>query len=196
MGKIELISEAIEKAERLESKLGTHGFEIGGFTSPKIRHLLNNLGAISTTYLEIGVLRGATFVSAMYGNNMKGLAVDNFSEFNDGTVRTEFLANISKMDNADFIEQDCYTIDYPKDYFDFYNFDGGHSYEQQRDAITVLYPALKDEFILVIDDSDWEQVIAGTIDGLNQVKANILFEKRFSGADGYHNGTYLALIKK
>lgn len=196
MNKIEQIKECIQKAENLESKLTEECFAIGGFTSPKIRHLLNNLGSISTSYLEIGVLRGATFVAAMYGNKMKGMAVDNFSEFNDGTVRDELLKNIAWFPNAVFIEQDCFTYNYPKNHFDFYNYDGGHSYEQQKDGITVLYPSMKDEFILVVDDSDWEQVMKGTIYGLREVNANIIFERIFTAEEGYHNGFYLALIRK
>lgn len=201
MGKIEQVQECIEKAERLESKLVQDSPEwlIGGFTSPQIRHLLNNLGSISTSYLEIGVHRGSTFVSAMYGNLMEAVAIDNWSEFNeDNTVRDEFILNSKPFNSKSlFIESDCFKLDASNfNDFDLYLYDGSHGYEEQKLGVTHFYKSMAEEFILCVDDSDWEQVIAGTIDGLKEVNANILFERRFTGFEGYHNGFYVSLIKK
>lgn len=204
MGKIELIKQAIEKAEREESKLDAEQLAIGGYTSPKIRHLLNNLGEIFQTrsiipiykYLEIGVHRGSTFVSALFDNNLPGVAIDNWSEFNeDGTVKAEFLKNIKPFGEAvQFIEADCFTTSLPKNEYDMYLYDGGHGYEEQKMGITYFLPSMKDEFILCVDDYNWEQVEKGTQDGISECGLTKLFEIKLT--DGYHNGFYVALLKK
>lgn len=199
MDKIELIKQAIEKAEREESKLDEICFKIGGYTSPKIRHLLNNLGEIldsKSSYLEIGSHRGSTFVAALFGNNFKATSIDNWQEFNeDGTVREEFMNNIKRfVERVTFIEQDCFTTSLPKDEYDMYLYDGPHSYEQQKDGITYFLPFMKDEFILCIDDYGWPQVEKGTQDGIAECGLTKLFEIKLT--DGYHNGFYVALLKK
>lgn len=203
MDKIELIKSAIEKAEREESKLDAECFKVGGYTSPKIRHLLNNLGgilAVDSKYLEIGVHRGSTFVSTLFKNNIFGTAIDNWSEFNeDGTVKEDFLKNIEPFKDpygswVKFIEADCFTTSLPKDEYDMYLYDGGHGYEEQKMGITYFLPSMKDEFILCIDDYNWEQVEKGTQDGISECGLTKLFEIKLT--DGYHNGFYVALLKK
>ncbi len=54
---------------------------IGGFISPNIRHLLNNIGAISTHYVDCGSHVGSSLVSTVYGNdNLKSAtAIENWS---------------------------------------------------------------------------------------------------------------------
>lgn len=204
MGKIELIKQAIEKAEREESKLDAERLAIGGYTSPKIRHLLNNLGEIFRTdsvtpmhkYLEIGVHRSSTFSSTLFRNNLFGVAIDNWSEFNeDGTVKADFLKNIEPFgDTVQFIESDCFTTSLPKSEYDMYLYDGGHGYEEQKMGITYFLPSMKDEFILCVDDYGWEQVEKGTQDGIAESGLTKLFEIKLT--DGYHNGFYVALLKK
>lgn len=99
MSKIELIKQAIEKAERHESKLSGDVLNVPSFTSVKIRHLVNNLGAISTNFLEIGSHRGGTFCSTIHKNDNlhRAIAVDNFEEFyKDGETKEDFLNNVNK----------------------------------------------------------------------------------------------------
>ena len=81
---------SIERADQMTSKLDRAAFQARGFTSPKVRHLLNNLGSLDgLDYLEVGVHRGATFVAANYRNTLaSATAVDNWSEFaDDGKVK-------------------------------------------------------------------------------------------------------------
>ncbi len=203
MTKIELINEAFEKAERLESKLMPACFSIGGFTSPKIRHLMSNLGAISTNYLEIGVHRGATFEAAIFRNKLEtATAVDNFTEFNEsGDIKESLLSGVNqfKDENPSWIllDQDCWTIN-PSFYkpIDLYLFDGPHSLEEQARALTHYAPAMADEFIYCVDDSDWPQVHAGTLKGIEEAKLNVLASWTRTGDGGYHNGFQVFLLRK
>ena len=54
--------------------------ELFGLSSTRLRALLNNLCTPKgTNYLEIGVYRGATLISAVYGNpTCKAIGIDNF----------------------------------------------------------------------------------------------------------------------
>lgn len=205
MDKIEQIQDAISHANRLESKLTRETTLIGGYTSDKIRHLLNNLGAISSNYLEIGVHRGATFISSVYKNDLETyIAIDNFSELaEDGTVKDELFLNCKKFGlNLILLDQDCFTIT-KKDILrpiDFYLYDGNHSYESQKKAITHFLPMMADEFILCVDDYDWDDVTQGTQNGIKESGINVLFETHLKSEglpqDGWWNGFYVALIHK
>ncbi len=217
MGKIEQIKEAIEKAKRLESKLTRDVIDsVGGFTSPHIRHLLNNLGSISNKYFEIGVHLGATFVSACYKNfqdfaniNPIIFCADNFSEFNENDPFKDFVENCKKyninyyLTIADcFIDNPTYTIGFGKgilmaqpNNIDLYLYDGNHADWAQKKAITHFYSAMANEFIFLADDYDWQQVYEGTQAGLKEMDAEILFEQTLTGTE-WHNGLYIALLKK
>ncbi len=62
-----------------EKNQGNEILEILGFTSPKIKHLLNNLCNFDgCSYLELGVWAGATFCSAIYNNDIHAVAVDRY----------------------------------------------------------------------------------------------------------------------
>jgi hypothetical protein len=202
MGKIEQIKLAIENSYKEESKITEECFTIGGYTTPKVRHLMNNLGAISNQYLEVGTHRGSLFIAAGYENpNLTLIAIDNFSELaEDGTVENEFLDNCNKfIKNWTLIEDDCFKVkhDMFPNKIDLYLFDGNHAYESHKLSITYFEPILANEFILVVDDANWEQVKDGTTDGINACKFEILFEQHLGAENNdYHNGIYVALIKK
>src|SRR3954466_14824729 len=110
------VERSIERAEEGLSGLDRAAFQARGFTSPKVRHLLNNLGSLDgLDYLEVGVHRGATFVAANYKNRLSSAtAVDNWSEFaDDGKVKGEFLQHCSTLlapGSWRFLEQDCFTV--------------------------------------------------------------------------------------
>ena len=205
MGKVEQIIQAIEDAENLKSKLTPEVLSIGGFTSNKIRHLLNNLGAISTDYFEIGVHRGATFCAAMYRNGIWGTACDNFSQFNEDNAKNEFYKNIASNLGAravQVLEQDCFTID-PTEHkeIDLYLYDGEHSAESTKKGVTYFYQSFADEFILLMDDYGWTEVQEGTQYGIGECGFEVLFERHLGEGDngngeGWWNGFYVALLKK
>ena len=79
--------------------------QVEGMSTPKIRHLLNNINRWGRNYLEIGSHKGSTFVSSLYGNEKRGWSIDNYSEFcdagyrpgQDGTHSHELLQNIDKF---------------------------------------------------------------------------------------------------
>jgi hypothetical protein len=209
MGKIELIKEAIEKADRLESKLEYPATDVPSFTSMKIRHLLNNLGAISTHYLECGTHKGGHFCSVIYKNNLThAVAIDNYSEFHvNGETKEECLSNIKKYSPAKLdwalIEDDCFNVKYlAKGIFDLYNYDAQHTESSQQRAVTHFLLNMQDEFIMVVDDWSFNGVESGTRNGIKLAGLEVLFEQILITPEGephndhWHNNFAVFLLKK
>ena len=209
MVSVDQLKDAVRKAQALESKLDPACFEIGGFTSPCIRHLMNNLGALSTRYLEIGVHRGATFVSSLYKNLEieQAVAIDNFSEFNEsGDIKSSFLQSMETFKGTvptwTLIDRDCWSdktwsdlLVYLKNPVDLYLYDGAHDYESQYKAIAKFTSLLKKQFILCVDDYDWKDVARGTEDAIKDLQLEIVTDIVCSGPD-WHNGFAVFLLNK
>jgi len=197
----EHIDLSITKAELEKSKLTQDMLNITGWSSPKIKHFLNNVCSLpDINYLEIGCWQGSTFISALYGNEIKAaVGIDNFSEF-DGH---QFFENNCKrfLKKFTFINKDCFKVDLstlPK--FDIYFYDGCHTEEAQEKALTYFDPVLKDKCIILIDDWNWSFVQNGTLKALQKLKYNIEYKIEFTNAgnDRTHwwNGLLIMLINK
>jgi hypothetical protein len=199
---IQHVDTSIERGDQLQSKLDRAAFKARGFTSPKVRHLLNNLGSLDgLDYLEVGVHRGATFVATNYKNRLaSATAVDNWSEFaEDGEVKGEFLRHCSTLlepGSYRFIEQDCFTVtrEQLRTPINFYLYDGEHSFEAQRQALTHFYAMLDDVFIFLVDDYGWDQAKAGTVEAIGELGLQPLYQRELT--DGWWNGLYVSVLKK
>lgn len=204
---IQAINDAFAKAERLESKLDPECFEIGGFTSPMIRHLMSNLGAISSRYLEIGILRGALSVAATYKNNLKSVVlIDNWSEFKEQDCREDFTLNAYHKflnrqypSNLTVLEQDCFKVsNNPEEWgdkFDLYTYDADHSMEAQARALTHFAPIMADRFIFCVDDTNWYPVQKGTEEGIQKAGLTVVEKWHRTGGDWW-NGFDVYLLEK
>ena len=197
----EHIDRSIAKAELGESKLSSDVLGIFGWSSPKIKHFLNNICSLpDINYLEIGCWRGSTFISALFGNIVNAVGIDNFSEF-DGHEAFEGNCIDFSLQNYTFINKDCFTVDLltlPK--FDIYFYDGCHTEEAQEKALTYFDPVLKDRCIIIIDDWNWPFVQAGTLKALQKLNYKIEHKVEFTngGNDKTHwwNGLLILLVDK
>lgn len=210
MDKIDLIAQAIYNAENSYSLLKPSNFDVPALTSLKIRHLLNNIGKLGCNYLECGVHKGGTFTSTVsYNDNLRYItAVDNFEsdKTSEDKALPQFSENAKKFlhPNSSFrlIINDCFKVDLDNivPEVDIYLYDGGHSEDDQRKALTYYLPVLADEFIFMVDDTDWPEVQKGTQDGIKEANLEILFEKYLVGNnhdnDGWWNGFSIYLLKK
>ena len=202
---IAFVQDAVAKADRGESKLNAQALSIHGMSSPKVRHLLNNLcSGPSIHYLEIGSWKGSTLIAALYGNNAHAVAIDNWSEF--GGPRYEFFSNVRRfIPNAplQIYEIDCFAINkqvFPSK-INVYFYDGGHSQEDQEAAFTYFNDIFDDVFIAVVDDWNWPQVQQGTFSAFKKLNYNILFAKELKSrgngdTSSWWNGIYIAVIRK
>jgi len=166
-------------------KIKTQGVEIltmGGMSSQKTRHFLNNLCSISgwpINYLEIGVWAGSTFVSSGYMNeeNIENMiAIDNFTQFNiDNSIKDLFIYNVTrhlnpKQDNHERVlyEKDCFDPELLKvlknakgNGYNVYFYDGPHTDEDTYKSLSVYDEVLNDIFIYIVDDWQEEDIQKG-----------------------------------
>lgn len=180
-----------------------------GMSGQRFRVLLNKLAQIqiSGSYLEIGTFKGSTACSALYQNQRSAILVDNWSEF--GGPKMTAYSNLSKFcpeSNIQFVEstfEKFYSTPVDNKIF-LYFYDGGHSLEEQRMAVTLIDSLQFDYLILVVDDFSWETVKSGTIEGLKSLKSTIVKswtinpsndDKLFRHGE-WHNGYFISLISK
>ena len=206
------IKTAFKKAEMNESKITNEILNIDGMSGIKTRHFYNNLlNKDDARYLEIGTWKGSSVCSAMYKNKAIIVCIDNWSEF--GGPKMEFLKNFNAykgINNARFIEQDCYTVDIsqlPK--FNIYMYDGNHTKDSHYKALYYYYNCLDDLFVFIVDDWNWKNVRDGTYESFKQLNLTVLYEREIKTTDDdthppigsekqkqWHNGIYVAILQK
>lgn len=221
MDLIKHIDDSIEWGKLEVSKLTQDILDIHGITSNKVRCFLNNICNIDgANYLEIGVFRGATFCSAIYGNDIYATAIDNFMSPNltprgvsqkignyykhniDILPQEEFLNNVKRFGNTDKIS--VYKTDYQ--IFDFKTlsaadiifYDGETKFHDQYTALTNILPIISDQTILIMDDWNWD---SGAFEQfLDKSELNLFHSKQIftSGEDpdDFWNGLGIFLIGK
>ena len=201
------IQNSIDATLRGESRLDDYARTIHGMSSIKVRSLLNFLLNIpDARYLEIGVWKGSTFYSALVNNNPTyAIAIDNWSEF--GGPFTEFEQNLKVLPSTvqrTFYSGDCFdpTVKNKIDKkFNIYFYDGGHSLDQQRQALTEYIHCMDNDFIYICDDWNWPNVIQGTYQGISQSNLQIVKEwtlpADFNGdTQNWWNGLWVAQLRK
>lgn len=192
MTKIKQIEDSITRAMCRESKITPLALAVPMLGSLQIRHLLNNLGAISRNFLDIGSHVGGSYCSAVFNNNNldNAFAIDSWaSDVTEGhNHESDFRenaafftpANVEKPTIMAIIKSECFEVDlseFDDVKIDFYSYDAGHSREQQRDALIYYKPILADEFIYCCDDWTFEGVKEGTMEGIELGGYEILYQK-------------------
>lgn len=181
------VQRSVQQGLRKQSKVPTEILEMEGMSGIYTRHIYNNLCGLGEKegrrcrYLEIGTWKGSTFLSAMYGNSLlHGTCVDNWSEF--GGPKTECLEHFRTFfthgEDYQVIDRDCWTLDrsvlgdVP---IDLYLYDGPHTFEDHRRAITSMVPYMAPVSIVIVDDwcCDWADVRRGTMAGWEAVKDQV-----------------------
>lgn len=199
------IEDIIKQAESDETA-GQQLPNVDGYSSRKVRFLLNCLGGLSTRYLEIGIHVGSTFIPAMYGNmHLHGTAIDNWSLF--GNCRPKFEQNLkqhlpNQLGNIEIIENDCFKVNpnllYP---IDLYFYDGDHKRDPQYLAFTHFAPALSNRFVALIDDFNWAEPREETYRAIKDLGWKIEWEKFLhgpynGGANEWWNGVWVGIVVK
>ena len=183
----ERIKTAVSKAIEGDSNITDEIRVLEGCSSPKIRHLLNNLIKSGDRYLEVGCYKGSTSISSLYSKHVDDyFLIDNYSEFPsqlgpEGT-KNAFLNNFTKIIGnppKNFYNMDYKNIDANEiQNINVYLYDGHHSYNEHKSGITHFYKSFADEFILCVDDWDtsgWG-VREGTYDAISELGLEILYK--------------------
>jgi hypothetical protein len=197
---------SLRKTDEHNSKLTRVNeiLKMEGMSGQKTRHFYNNICSMADArYLEIGTWKGSSLCSAMYGNKMTCVAVDNWSEFNG--PKEEFMYNFNKFkgdNNATFIEKNCWDIN-PTTIgkFNIYMYDGNHTTTSHFQALSHYLPCLDNEFIYLVDDWNWENVRNGTMDSIKKNNLRILYQKWIHTSDNHprndwHNGISIFVLRK
>jgi hypothetical protein len=183
--------------------------EVRGLTGQLIRETLNTLVKDATVYLECGVYCGLSFTSAMYGNtNIRhAIAIDSWAErFGKGIdPRKEFMNAVAKYYPGTIpltlIESDHWQVKVLPDKPDLFYYDGDHSEDSQRKALTHYGPMCTEEFTFCCDDWNWIKVRKGTQKGLDMFTVVDEWEL-FTNKDGnsndplWWNGFYIAKLRQ
>lgn len=206
---IQLVNHAktsIEKALNFQSKLNETGF--ASDTNMNILpsdcpsdHLLNNLCDLpGTSHLHVGLLKGGSFVAALYGNQdllVEAIGVDWFEEY----PYDKFYSNCSTyldMDKIKIINDSCFDLD--KSLFtspiDIYFYDADHSMLGHQKAFTYYDDVFSDVFIAVVDDWKCPWVRRPTFKAFEKLHYHILYETYIPDSKAYGHGQYVVVIKK
>jgi len=187
MTKIEQIDLSIERAIKRQSQITQDSLNVPALASLRIRHLLNNLGALSTKYLEVGVHKGGSFCSTVCKNILfSATAIDSFESdeaYHTDQAKPQFLENAHKLlepcTKFNLIVGDSFGIDLNQivNGIDLFLYDASHSYEDQKNALIYYKPVLADEFIYCCDDWMYDRVKEGTMDGIEQGGYEILHKR-------------------
>ncbi len=205
----EYVDICIARALNGESDIDKRILAIRGFSTPHMRVLFHELTKEIDTYLEVGLYCGATFISA-YNPNVRAIGVENYSQdFSVSTVKQELEFNLETFKgiakSVVLYWQDCFKVDMGmlSKNIDMLYWDGEHSFENQRKAMSHYLDNLSDTALIIIDDTSWSTVRAGIDAGLEDIKdkVTIVKEWRLRGEMPnddmrWHNGVDLYLIKK
>lgn len=199
------VDKAIHDAYENKSKISDDVLGLRGMTGDKTRHLYNNICNLNDIhYLEIGTWIGSSFISALYGNNIEGTSIDNSSEGDN--VSALLYANVVKylqpnIDSISLSTKDSWSIQDSdiKRNIDIYMYDGAHTYEDQKKAITYYHKYFSKYVIIMVDDwtCDWVRVREGTLDGIKEMNMKVHYSKEIGlvnttehhkGGDTFWNG--------
>lgn len=187
---------------------------VNGMSTPEVRIFLNELVKEDTNYLEIGLYKGSTFASALYGNKFKSaVAIDTFEDFegeNGDLILQSFLAACKsfKIGNFLLIRNDSFNLteDQKKSINDInlYFYDGGHSIRDHYFALKKFYDHLSNVFIFIVDDWAHPEAESGTLFALKDLKFKVhkqwilgrsQHDKDSPGLT-WHNGLYVGVLEK
>lgn len=197
-----------------KSGIPTIKLDIPGLTSPRVQTLLNELAKGVGSYMEVGSYLGATAAAALKNNNLNAVFIDHWGEHiqpaTDGktlppTSKEQFLTNINPYIGKSNINVfngnmfDFLTAEFENS-IQMLFYDGPHDYKTTKEAITYFYSTLASEAIVVIDDANWEGVVAGAMEALVESGAQISYQKLMlndqEDATQWWNGIYIVVIKK
>lgn len=114
-------------------------------------------------YVEVGVYHGASLIAAMLGNEDRRLVgIDSFA-FRDASL-DKVEANVARygLRPPEIIVGDAFEL-VPAGALDgtavgVWYYDAAHSYEAQLDGLRIAEPLLAPGALVIVDDTDWDDV--------------------------------------
>ncbi len=114
-------------------------------------------------YVEVGVFHGASLIAAMLGNqSSRFVGIDSF-DFRDASLETVEL-NLDRfgLPRPELLVGDVFELVREGKLGDVsvgvWYYDALHTYEAQLDGLRIAEPCLAPGALMIVDDTDWEQV--------------------------------------
>jgi hypothetical protein len=211
------VRNALRRAIEGQSKVTPELLSILGMSGKLYRMFINNLveSTPDARYLEVGSWAGSTLCSAIYGNKVRALAIDNWSQF-DGPQHLFFShlsAFVGKESAVSFFNSDFRAVPYGAlGKFNIYLFDGPHEYQDQYDGLALAKDALDDEIVFIVDDWNWPGVRAGTHDAIRDAGWKLAYSVEIRSTDNdrhpgdqglpqgpdsdWHNGYFIGVLRR
>jgi hypothetical protein len=213
------VNTAFEKSMDNQSKCSDFTLNIEGLTSNKVKHFLNNLcEAKDVRYLEVGTWHGATFCSALEGNNIQALCIDSWHtndiepmrnvegwESKEGNPLQIFQNNLTQVKGTNIVNgynEPVESLDLTKipHTSNIVFYDGDHTYEQTKNFLDRYYDKFEETMVLVIDDWNWTQIQEATNKHIEEKGYKVLYTKEIktTGEDpnDYWNGLGVFVLRK
>ncbi len=139
--------------------------DVGGLARENNLALLNlaaSLLGAGESYVEVGSFKGLSLIAAMLGNTGDFVGIDNFS-LDDGN-RALLEANLRRYGLAGhtMLEGDAFALLRGGALADrrvgVYYYDAAHDYRSQVRGLRLVESYLADGALMIVDDTDWEQV--------------------------------------
>ena len=141
-------------------------------------------------YVEVGVFHGASLIAAMLGNEGKRfVGIDSFAFCDASLAKVE--ANLARygLSRPELVVGDAFEFVPSGALGDVaigvWYYDAAHSYEAQLQGLRIAEPLLKPGALVIVDDTDWDDVARAMDDYLaEQPRA-----RRILTIDGKSRGT-------
>ncbi len=175
------VDASLRAAHAAEINPAVSFYVINGMSGKKYRFFINSLIGLlgDASYLEVGAWAGSTLCSAIHGNKVRAVVIDDWrGRWEEWKWLFELNLNRFQTPAADVrvIESDFRAVDFAGiGKFDVYMFDGPHEEKDQYDGVRMAQPALTDEFVLIVDDWNWYPVREGTMTAIRDCGLNILY---------------------
>ena len=156
--------------------------EVGGLARENNLALLNLAASLlgpGESYVEVGSFKGLSLIAAMLGNRGDFVGIDNFSlgegsrEALDANLRGRGLTSYAVLEGDAFELLRGGALGRRR--VGVYYYDAAHDYAAQVEGLRLIEPYLADDALLIVDDTDWDQVARATRDYLAaQPRAKLL----------------------
>jgi hypothetical protein len=195
------------------SKLDPTVLDMPGMSGRLYRMFVNNLirRLHEPRYLEVGAWAGSTLCAAINSNMVNATVIDDWSEF--GGPREAFLTNVARFAtpgaSVQLFEGDFRHMDFAQlKPCDVYLFDGPHEEQDHYDGIAMALSALKQNFVLIVDDWNCQRVRDGTWRALHALHLDVQHTIEVRTTDDgtvpdvthqhsdWHNGYFIGVLRK
>jgi len=156
--------------------------DVGGLARENNLALLNLAASLlgeGEGYVEVGSFKGLSLIAAMLGNKGDFVGIGDFSL--DAGSRKLLAANLRRhgLTGHTILEGDAFELlrggALGQRRVGVYYYDAAHDYPSQVEGLRLIEPYLADGALMIVDDTDWDQVGRAIRDYLaGQPRAEIL----------------------